>query len=839
MRSLFTITAMLAALTAAPFLMANPALMKEHCGKCHNDDKLKGDLSLSHLGDSPTDDNSFLWEDALDFVTLGDMPPPEKSELSDADRERLILFLTQKVRDYHESTDKPIRIQPRRLNNRELANSVRDVLMIEDVGTHQPIANLLGDTLEDGFDTNGDALGISQFHLEQYISSLRKILDATILSGKKPRTKRTIVSSDKLRVTNLSQRPRAEKANRTEESIEILDIRLHAFFENFDVVPESGRYRIKIRATGIDRGIYDAEETGMYPNDPIQLRVHLGDRIRDFDLPDDKVMEIELDEWIAQGTRVLLSHPTDGLRLKGNGNFKFQYRIAHDYLKEKNKELYDYVVREEVPIAKTRSTAPSHWVHWTTYWQGPRPRLYSAEVEGPLYESWPPKRQIALIGKNPKVENAAEILTPIAERAWRREIREGELDAIVNLVKSSAVKLDPIEALKEGIVAIMVSPSFLLINPEDGDSANRFATKLSYFLKSTTPSEQTLAAARSGKLDDFKAVRTELKRQFRNSETEEFLKEFPYAWLQLDRINFMAPDPDHFPLYNRKRLSEDMIAEARQFFRHVVEKNLPVTEFLSANYSFINADLAKVYGVHNVPEDSQLRKYSFKDGRRGGLLGMGAFLTLTADSLGTSPIHRAVYVMENFLGIHPNPPPADVKIEEPDVRQAKTIKEILAAHQSDENCASCHKTIDPYGYAFENFDPQGAWREEYTMQIAPKPSKAELEDIRKEDERLASLGLPPLPKPWENKPIPVDASAQFRNGHEYHNIGEYRQELQNHANRDRFVRCFIAKLLTYANGVEPDDYWELEKILAKSAENDYRIIETIAAVVDSPLFREE
>ena len=352
MRSHILTTALAGFLAAGTTAFGNPTVMKNHCGKCHNDDKLKGDLSLSHLGDSPNDDNFFLWEDSLDFVTTEEMPPPEKSELTEEERKQIIAFLTGKVRVYHEGDTKPIRIQPRRLNNRELANSVADVLMIEDVGTHQPVANLLGDTLHDGFDTNGEALGLSQFHLEQYITSLRKILDATILSGKKPRTKKYIVGSDKLHVTNLSQRPRVEKANRTEESIDILDIRLHAYFENFDIVPDSGRYRIKIRATGIDRGIYDADETGMYPNDPIQLRVHLGDRIQDFDLTDNKVMEIELDEWIAAGTRVLLSHPTDGLRMKGNGNFKFQYRIAHDYLRESNKELYEYVVREEVPLGQ-------------------------------------------------------------------------------------------------------------------------------------------------------------------------------------------------------------------------------------------------------------------------------------------------------------------------------------------------------------------------------------------------------------------------------------------------------------------------------------------------------
>ena len=833
------IAAFAALLTISLTTRADLALMEEHCGKCHNDDKLKGDLSLSDLGGYPSGDNFFLWEDSIDFVITEEMPPPEKSELTDGDRQRIVEFLMQNVRAYYERHASPKHAGPRRLNNRELANSVADVLLIEDVGTHQPVANLLGDTLSDGFDTNGDALGLSQFHLEQYIASLRKILDATIFSGEKPKAKRYYVDSDKLHVTNLSQRNRPQRANRTEESIDILDIRLFAYFENFETVPETGNYRIKIRTTGIDRGVYDSSETGVYSDDPIQLRAHMGDRIRTFDLNDSQVMEIELEEWLAKGTHFLLSHPTDGLRMKGNGNFKFQYGIAHDYIKENDKELYQYVVKEEVPFAKNRQDNPGHWVHWTGYWQGPRPRLYSAEIEGPIYESWPPKRQIALLGENPQSDNAAEILRPIAERAWRRNLDENQLDSIVNLVKLKAEELGDVEALKEGIVAILASPSFLLVNTDNASPEERFASKLSYFFSSTIPSDRVLEAARCGDLKEFEAVRKEVRRQFKKREASEFLDEFPKAWLQLDRINFMSPDPEYFPLYEKKRLSKDMVDEALAFFRHAIERNVPVTEFLSADYSFINADLAKVYGIDGVPQDSILRKHTFTDGRRGGILGMGAFLTLTADSLGTSPIHRAVYVMENLLGIHPNPPPADVLIEEPDVRQAKTIKEIMAAHTENETCASCHRSIDPFGYAFENFDPVGAWRDAYTMQIATRPSRSELQRIQKEDERLASLGLPPTPKPWENKPMKVDASSEFRNGEVYQDIVEYRKLMSLGIYRDRFIRCFISKLLTYANGEKPENYWEVEKILEKSAFHNYRIVDTIAAVIDSSLFREE
>lgn len=824
--------------------LRGPWLLETRCAPCHGGAEPRGGFRVSSLGESPDRANVDLWRKSLDYVRAEFMPPAEAGRLAESDRHQLIAFLAGRVGGGDEQAGHAAGTSPRRLNNRELANSVRDVLMIEDVGTHQPLADLLGDTLRDGFDTDGDALGMSQFHLERYIEAFRKIVDATILSGPRPRTRHYQVTADDMLLTSLSQRRRQERANRTPESIDILDPRLHVYFANFESAPATGRYRVKIRATGKDRGFYDSAATGVYDGDPIRLKVHLGDRVRTLDLPDEEPGEIALDEWVAAGTRLELSYPTDGLRLRGNGNFKFQFAIAHDHIRETDPDLYAAVLRERLPQAPSRTAAnPRHWSHWTEQWRGPRPRLFSAEIEGPIYESWPPERQVALLGAEPTGHNAAAILLPIAERAWRRAVSAAELDPIVRLVESRAAAdgsaESEVEALKEGIVAILASPSFLLVHHGGSATADRFASKFSYFLRSTIPDARIRAAAGSGALDGFAGVRAEVFRQFDSAEAEEFLREFPHAWLELDRINFMAPDPDRFPLYTRKRLSEDMVAEALRFFRHAVENNLPVPELLSADYTFLNADLARVYGVEGVPQDSELRKYTFEDGRRGGLLGMGAFLTQTADSLSTSPIHRAVYVLEKFLGIRPAPPPADVEIAEPDVRQAKTIKEVLAAHTAEPACASCHRGIDPYGYAFENFDPVGAWRDEYTMHVAPKPSRQALAEIDERDRLRAAQGLPPAERPWENDPIPVDAAARFPGGVAYEDIVEYRQHLLSDANRERFVRCFIEMLLTYANGAEPDDAAEVGRILARSAANDFRIVDTIAAAIDSPLFRGE
>jgi mono/diheme cytochrome c family protein len=812
-------------------------LVRQHCGKCHTGRKPKGDFSLHDLGNAPSDDSSEFWVNSLERIRAGEMPPAKHNQMTADEQSRIEAFLRSQITLYEEKTQRPTHVPPRRLNNREFENSIRDVLLIEDIGTHQPTAMLLGDTLHDGFDTHCDTLSLSEHHLDQYIVAVRSILDAIIFSGPQPASKRYEISSSRLRVTDRSHRKREEKANRTVESIDILDIRKHAYFDGFETVPTSGRYHITLRAQAMDRHVYDQERTGIYDDDPIRLRAHMGDRTKDFDLPEDSVAEIELNEWLAAGTSLQFSFPTDGLRLVGNGNFKFQYRIAHDFIKTNRPKLYQRVITEEVPKAKSRSDSPSHWVHWTKYWQGPRPRLYNATVEGPLYDSWPPKRQIALLGENPRVNHATAILKPIAQRAWRRPVADKELDSIVNLVQTQAKELGDVEALKEGIIAILVSPSFLMINPEDATPASRFSTRLSYLLGSSTPDADLITSVNDGELADFASIKEELQARIQSGRADDFLREFPYGWLQLDRINFMAPDIDRYPLYEKKAVNEDMVNEVLAFFRHAVAENRPVPELLTADYSFINADLAKVYGVEDVPSDSVHRKYVFRDGRRGGFLGMGAFLTLTADTLSTSPIHRAVYVMENFMGIHPAPPPADVEIKEPDVRSARTIREVLQAHQSDATCAACHQNIDPFGYAFENFDPIGAWREEYAVALQPTSAADTNAGSGKDNGAKGKNRKGKRIK--EPTSIPIDASSTFLSGSQYSDIKGFRQLMQNDASRDRFVRCFVTKLLTYANGIEPQNFTEVEEIVRASAQHDYRIVETIAAVIDSPLFREE
>lgn len=800
-------------------LFADKALLQQYCGECHHGPEPQGNFKLEDLGKTPSKKSLDAWITSIDRVQAGEMPPAKSDRLTTGKRQRLLNYLSGKVNFFTQRSADSLRVKPRRLNNREFANSVRDVLLIEDVGTHQPVDNLIGDALHKGFDTHGDTLGFSNFHLEQYITALRRIIDATIISEPQSLSRHYKIAPTQIFAAHTSQNTKRRERRGEADYFDFLDPKQLAYFAPFKTVPHTGWYNLTIRCTAKDRGLYDWKKTGIYDGDPIQIEVQLGNRTRTFNLPDDEVLEIKLTEWLAAGSRLRLSYPTDGLTQRGNGNFKFQNAIAGEHIKEHDPKLYDRVASSISPPKSGRTRSPAAWQNWVQHWHGPRPRVLSAEVEGPLQKTWPPQRQAALIGENADVQNALAILKPIAERAWRRKVQDAELSQILQLVQTKAEELGDREALKEGIVAILASPAFLILNTDEMNPQQRFATKFSYFLQSTIPDTRLRKASQTGKLDSFVDIRAELQRRVDNAQCDPFMRAFPYAWLKLGNINFMAPDPEQFPQYHRKRVSEDMVNEALHFFHDLAVNNGPIPDFISADYSFINADLAAVYDVNDVPKDSRFRKYTFTDGRRGGLLGMGAFLSITADSLGTSPIHRAVYVMDNFLGIHPAPPPADVKITEPDVRTARTIREVLEAHRSNKTCSSCHQSIDPYGYAFENFDPVGAWRDHY---MAP----------------LAQASRPPK-RSAKPQGIRIDASAKFASGFEYKDITGFRKFMQTPANRDRFVRCFITHLLTYANGAEPSNYLEVEKILKVSAAHDYRMLDTIAAVIDSPLFRED
>ncbi|MAM45529.1 MAG: hypothetical protein CMJ91_02435 [Planctomycetes bacterium] len=319
---------------------------------------------------------------------------------------------------------------------------------------------------------------------------------------------------------------------------------------------------------------------------------------------------------------------------------------------------------------------------------------------------------------------------------------------------------------------------------------------MSYFLWSSPPDETLLKLAAAGKLQP--GLSAQVTRMLADPRSDRFVRHFVRRWLDLDNIGTMPPSED-FLEYYRDNLETAMRKETETFFRHVLDNNLSLREFLDADYSFLNRELALHYGIEGV-EGNKLQRVSLKGSRRGGLPGHGAFLTASANGVDTSPVVRGIYVLEKLLGYTPPPPPPDVPAIEPDIRGAVTIREQLLKHRESATCAECHRKIDPLGFALENFDAIGGWRDEY------------------------------------EKKNPIDSAGKLPRGDSFRTFPEFRKLLADR--QDQFSRCLSEKLMTYALGreLEIGDRPSIDEILAELDGKKGGLRELIRLVVLSKPF---
>jgi hypothetical protein len=268
----------------------------------------------------------------------------------------------------------------------------------------------------------------------------------------------------------------------------------------------------------------------------------------------------------------------------------------------------------------------------------------------------------------------------------------------------------------------------------------------------------------------------------------------------------MPPSPKDFQPYYADGLAKAMKTEARMFFQYLLEKNLPIDRFLDSDFTFVNGGLARLYKIGGV-QGAEFQKVTLTDRRRGGLLGMAAIHTASANGVDTSPVIRGVWVLNNLLGTPPMPPPPDVKPLEPDIRGATTIREQLAKHRTVETCNSCHKSIDPPGFALENFDPIGGWRSHY-----PRSGRV-------------------------TQPA-VDASGVIPGGESFNDIVAFKEALLR-SHRDQFARCLTEKLLTYSTGrsMEPGDIEQVNRIVAELKKRGGGLRDLVLLVIESEPFR--
>ena len=360
-----------------------------------------------------------------------------------------------------------------------------------------------------------------------------------------------------------------------------------------------------------------------------------------------------------------------------------------------------------------------------------------------------------------------------------------------------------IKAMQLGYTAILCSPDFLYLQEKPGRLDNyAVAARLSFFLWSSMPDERLFELAQAGKLTDEAVLQQQVDRMLDDPKSAAFMRHFPERWLRLDKIAESPPELNGpFRVYWDRKLEPQILAQTTAYFTDIVKTNGPIRQFIDSDYTYLNEAIASVfYGRDDVQGDF-LRKVPTSDRRRGGIFTQPSVMTSTANGVDTSPVVRGVWVLENVLGTPPSPPPPDVEPLSPDLRNARTIREQLAVHRDQQACNSCHRKIDPLGFAFENFDPIGRWREKY-------------------------------PQGGAN----IDASSTMASGKEIADIVAFKAMLL--TREKEITRCLAEKLLTYSSGrvLEPIDRGEVDGIVAAMEKQNGGLRDLIKLVVQSDVF---
>ncbi len=719
------------------------------------------------------------------------------------------------------------RVVLRRLNRTEYENSVCDLLGIDvDLQELLPLDSSAG-----GFDNVGEALHVSSFLMERYLDAADKALNVAIANRPQPPLVQKRYSMKDERVVTTT----TEKVylDRGDSLVLFSSSPWNAITVGQFYPPDRGRYRIRISA-------YGYQSSG----NPVTFRVDAGPMLMGtknhlvsyFDAtPDETTVTEFFDQFEARNHIRISPH--------GLANAQTVTKVGAD----------DYA-------------GPGLGIDWV-------------EVEGPLHDSWPPEShrrifgdmeqgpapiynysdRVEVVSQEPLVD-ADRILRSFARRAFRRSVTDADIRPLVTLVETKlAENLSFEQAIRVGLAAILVSPEFLFFRERPGQLDDfALASRLSYFLWSTIPDAELMELAMESNpkrergaslhdplpddpsltqrvtLSEPATLRNQVERMLAHPAAEQFTTNFVGQWLGLRDIDFTEPSHQLHPEFD-DMLKVSMVREAELFFAEVLKDDLSLTNFVASDFTMLNARLAEHYGIpfdlSSLPAGERIRgEGSFTlrkmplppDCHRGGVLTMASVLKVTANGTSTSPVMRGAWVLDRILGQPPSPPPENVAALEPDIRGATTIREQLEKHRQIESCASCHVDIDPPGFALENFDVIGGWRDRYRTTSWARHVEEVVIDGRK--------------MPYYHG-LKVDPADVLPDGRSFRNIDEFKQLLL--ADKDQLARALTTKLLTYATGAAPETFVEsqIDAIVASIREKDYGFRSLIHAIVASELFR--
>jgi hypothetical protein len=447
------------------------------------------------------------------------------------------------------------------------------------------------------------------------------------------------------------------------------------------------------------------------------------------------------------------------------------------------------------------------------------------EIEGPVAPpSWPPASHRVLFDdlapQQPK-EEARRLMRRFMKLAVRGPVPDEAAHKFEQLVMARLDKSEPFaEAMIAGYQAFLCSGLFLYLHEPPDQFA--IAERLSHFFTNTRPDSSLIELARAGRLREPRVLRSETDRLIARSGFDRFVQSFTGYWLNLRNLRRDDPDLRLYPEYRLDEyLVDSMERETLAFFTAMVRENLPARTLIDSDFVFANERLARHYELPLVQGSSLQRVTLPKESPLGGLLTQGAILKVTANGTSTSPVLRGAWIMDRIIGEPPPPPPPGVPAVEPDIRGAKTIRDLLAMHTRSSTCAACHAKFDPVGLALENFDVLGRWRSRYRG--TAEGERVSGIDHTGHDFAYTIAG-------------PVDASGVLADGRSFNGIRELKALLA--ANPRQLARNLLQQFTVYATGtpVRFSDRAGIEKVLDACERNGYRTRDLLHGLVQSRIF---
>jgi len=750
------------------------AILDRYCVECHNDAEFTAGVTFEGITAGNIGEHAELFETAVRKLRGRVMPPPGEPKPEDEVFYAFISALENSLDAVAGMEHLPTDVVLHRLNRKEYANAIRDLLALEiDATQLLPQDEILG-----GFDNIASALQVSPSFIEQYVIAARAVAQQAVGRPNSRAGGWTYKAGPGRQLTHVTGLPLGTRGGIVAEHhfpsdgeylIDVEDMAGHIWgngmeFENTVVVTLDGKLVHETAVGGEeDMKLYDQVQDGALDRVNARLknirfeatagphRVGVTFRHRTFAESDDRLQQF----------------------LPGGGQERM-YRVSSFQISG--------------PFRPTGlSATPS------------RERIFSCHPDS---------------GSDPEL-CAEEIISSIGTRAYRRPLAEQDLIELLEYYRDGLEFGGFEEGIRNTITGILASPYFLYRGERVPDGLSpgeayeiddlELASKLSFFLWNTVPDDELLDLATRGELNGSAILQAQVGRMLADPRAATLASNFVHQWLDMQRLNEVVPDRTVFPYASGSGDPRaDFLTELTLFSNSIFTEDRSVLDLLSANHSYINERLALHYGITNVKGD-RFQRVEFKDSPRWGLLGKGAILMAAAYPNRTSPVLRGAFILEHIQGTPPATPPANIDaLDEADIgtTNALTVRELMAAHRESPVCFACHAVMDPLGFALENFDATGAWRER---------------------DRYAGT--------------PIDTSGELPDGTAIEGPDDLREALLKRPGQ--FVQTFTERLLMYATGrkLEYYDMPAVRKIVREAASNDYQFSSVVRGVVQSEQFR--